>query len=110
MIYSIFIATFALLVSHIADWQLQCYQHGWRGMWNCMKDRAPRAAWYIEWFPRDAWHWAQVVRNWGQLGACIVLGVAWPDPLYLYPPAFVALYAITRGAGFTLPRKLTQGY
>jgi len=106
----IYIALILLLVSHIADWQLQCEQHGWKGCWWIRGKRAPRAAWYIEWFPRDAWHWAQIVRNWGALGSCMIMGITWEYPLYLYPVVFVAAYAITRGIGFSLPRKLTQGY
>lgn len=106
----ILVSVVLLLASHVADWQLQCEQHGWKGLWWKNGNRAPRIAWYIEWLPRDAWHIAQVLRNWGQLAACIIMGLYWPFVDWYFPPAFVALYAITRGIGFTLPRKLTQGY
>ena len=99
-----------MLISHVADWQLQCEQHGWRGLWWERFKRAPRAAWYIEWFPRDAWHVAQVVRNWAIITGCMLMGIYWPFAIYAYPPVFVVAYAITRGLGFSLPRKLTQGY
>jgi hypothetical protein len=107
---SIAISGLLLLISHLADWQMQCEQHGWKGyLWTRGK-RALRGPWWAEWFPRDAWHWLQIARNWGALSACMVLLTYWPYPYWAAPVGFVALYAITRGAGFSLPRKLTQGY
>lgn len=104
------ISTALLTASHVADWQLQCEQHGWKGLWWPAGARAPRWPWYADWFPHDAWHWAQLVRNWGALSACITSGMFWLWADWLYPIGFVTLYAITRGIGFSLPRKLAQGY
>lgn len=99
-----------LLMSHLADWQMQCEQHGWAGLLWEPNARGARWPWYADWFPHDAWHWAQVVRNWGALIACMLCGMFWPAETWMYPPGFVALYALTRGLGFSMPRKLLQRY
>ncbi len=103
------LACVLMLVSHIADWQMQAEQHGWKGLWWVSGYRAPKWG-ALDFIPHDPWHIAQTVRNWGQLSACMMFGIYWPWALWLYPPAFVVVYAFTRGLGFTLPRKLTQGY
>jgi len=110
------------LLSNFADYQLQAEQHNWNGL---MWERYERAEkWPDPWdaIPHDAWHVAQTVRNTCDKIAAVFAFVAvmaflndekrasrnWSIWVQM-PIAFIVMfivYALSRGAAFSLPYRL----
>lgn len=78
----IVIAIILLAAAQAADYFYQADLHGWvNPLWKNgrrWKTDNPDKTWpeWLDWLPHDGWHWAQVVRNFGD-AVGVALAVLW---------------------------------
>ncbi len=108
-------AVLLMLIANAADYFYQADMHGW---FNPLWENGVRAAkWGMwDWIPHDPWHIAQWLRNLCMLMGPLsltywVLTGVWdfhlpPTRMWQTPVYILALYALTRGATFSLFYKL----
>lgn len=110
MIYAgIIVALILYVASHYADYLVQA--DAWAWVLPSWYNRSRRTT---SFFPRDHWHWAQLVRNtlWTYLPIFIfvlfssLFEFAGRWNLALAFAAIPVSYAVTRGVGFSLIRKI----
>jgi len=105
------ITTVLLMIYQITDYELQANEHSWPSLlthpankWWSMKFRA--AKWGLfDFMPHDCWHIIQLARNWSVIASALIV-----QPTWISVGIYIVIYAVTRFIGFTIPRKILQGY
>jgi hypothetical protein len=101
--YQIIPAFVLLTVGHLADYLFQADAWGWRNpLWE-NGYRAPKWGW-LDWIPHDPLHIAQMVRNLAWIVGVFLLSRI-DFPWYWTLGTIIAVNAIARGIGFSVPLK-----
>lgn len=75
-----------------------CSEYRWY-----LNKSAKKWPWYVDWVPRDEWHWLQWTRNMGWLFSAVLTVYTLPALGAWSIAAAWALWVIGRGVGYSVP-------